>query len=580
MKKGRAEDGYTLILVLLCATLFFMFAFLLVAMTTNGMKRDDVREDVTQATELSEKGLDRVVEEIQSDLKNVLGTEGLTASAFSGVLDSALSKYMCGSGKIITDTGQTGKYATCVEKVSPGTNSNGTSRIVTFLSNGTAGNTVRDLRSELEVGAAPIPESLKYAIGVNRDCGEPGGKTCSNGEGNLFMHGGVTIAGDMKVDGDLITTNYGYAYLGGEQWIPSLYPAAVQSENESSSRLVLGGEAYTFSPPPGSYSTHIQRSTFPSTTYRKATVSSAFSTSPLLIKRSPKRQEIDISGQKKVYQFGMSDSDVTLSSSTISGSQLSSKKAFAYGKTCNKSSCTEITNFTLSGANTFKQFATDRNVSLRNSSTTPQLTTTEKGMYVGGDLTIGNGSTSYDSSQYDKIDLSGPIFVNGNLTIRGADARLNALIYVNGSVTIQNTRINGLNTNGKAGSLIVFSNGEVKISNNSVNQDVPSNIRGYFYSKQNFEMYGVGSNIRIEGGISAKRIVLNAIRGRAKSSSFTNSYKISSTDYFEGLAEQQRRDSRLQVIYNPEIINTYSDLKQQEPVIYDVAEPVLKERRK
>lgn len=58
-------------------------------------------------------------------------------------------------------------------------------------------------------------------------------------------------------------------------------------------------------------------------------------------------------------------------------------------------------------------------------------------MYVERVLTIGDFfNYSNDINNYEKIKLSGPIYVNGNLTIRGVDLEANALIYVNGEVKI------------------------------------------------------------------------------------------------------------------------------------------------
>lgn len=558
------ERGYTLLLVLLLAVLLGAFATMLMFMTTNGMKKDDVREDVTQATELTEKGLDRVVEEIQFDLKKELGTDGLTVNAFSGRLESVLNAYRCNGGaKIFTDTGKTGKYSSCVETVSPGTDGNEISRIVTFLSKGTADNAERSIRSDMEVGANAVPEGLRYAIGTNKVC-DKNGLNCDGG--NLFLHGGVAITGDMKVDGNLITANSGYAYLGGERWIPSIYPSADPGPDATKSRLVLGGNVYILNKNPSSYAAHIASNSFTNSTYQAVNVSSAFSKSPLLIEREPKRETIDIIGQQKTYQFNEKDSTKTISDNVSGSTKYSTDKLYL-------SKALEM-----SGTNMFNQVSTDYSLKIVKGTTTIQ-----KGLYVGGNLVIGNDSiqsNEYNASNYNKVELDGPIYVNGNLTIKGADAKLNSLIYVNGTVTIQNTRINGLNKNGKIGSLIVFANKEVKISNNSVNENTPSDIRGYFYSNSNFEMFGVGSNMKINGGISAKRIVLNAIRGRAQNKGFDGSYGVTNSDYFEGVAEQMKRDSRLQVVYNPEIINTYSDLKQKEPIIYKVDEPILKDRRK
>lgn len=168
--------------------------------------------------------------------------------------------------------------------------------------------------------------------------------------------------------------------------------------------------------------------------------------------------------------------------------------------------------------------------------------------------------------------MDGPIFVNGDLTIRGADAEFNSIMYVMRDVTIEYSRINGL---GQNGSLIIFANGNINIRNNSVNQDEPSNIKGFFYSEQALEMFGVGSNIRIEGGISARRIVLNAIRGRASNQNFSGAQKITNNDYFEGAQNQIGKLSRLQIIYDPEIINTYADIKSREPVIKNLDPPKI-----
>jgi len=151
-------------------------------------------------------------------------------------------------------------------------------------------------------------------------------------------------------------------------------------------------------------------------------------------------------------------------------------------------------------------------------------------------------------------------------------------MYVDGDVKIEYSRINGLNKNGREGSLIIFANGKIDIQNNSLYQDEPSQIKGFFYSEKELEMYGVGSNIRIEGGISARKIVLNAIRGRASNQRFENAQKYSN-DYYEGVEGQRTRPSRLQIVYDPEIINTYSDIKSQEPVITDVDFPILLDRK-
>lgn len=65
----------------------------------------------------------------------------------------------------------------------------------------------------------------------------------------------------------------------------------------------------------------------------------------------------------------------------------------------------------------------------------------------------------------------------------------------------------------REGSLIVFAKGKVKIADVSLYQDHYSELKGYFYSEQDLVMFGIRSKIKIHGGIAAKRITLNAIRG-------------------------------------------------------------------
>ena len=60
---------------------------------------------------------------------------------------------------------------------------------------------------------------------------------------------------------------------------------------------------------------------------------------------------------------------------------------------------------------------------------------------------------------------------------------------------------------------------------------------------------------------------------------FTGATKINSNDYFEGEVGQKTRESRLQIIYDQEIIETFSNLKQPEPIIYKVEPPLVKEKK-
>lgn len=587
------EKGYSLFLTIFIMILFSVLSIMMLSLVVSGAKKNVIREEYTQADELSQKGIEHITNQIQKELEDVIGENGISKTHFIDEMERILNEYLCENNDAspIQESNLTGDYAVCIDDWEDSEGEYGDLRKkVTFLSTGMVDGKETSIKTTMLIGANDVPDALNYAVGSHRSCS---GNDCIDGEGNLFLHGGVSIEGDIKVDGHLITTDRGYAYLSGEQWINSLYPSALPGPNTNESRLVLGGDVYTFSHKP-SYSEHIKRNSFPSSSYQKiSNLEEAFETAPVIVSREPKRNVIEISEQADNFKYGFNDPGVVkIKGQTIENQNYSSKKVFPYytrsypcgllgWRTCHED--TTYGTYTLTGDNTFGQFATNGNVEIRNSSRNHFATTTiEHGMYVNGDLEIGDTGirdSNYNPNTYEKIRVSGPIYVNGDLIIKGADAEFNALIYVNGDVTIMNTRINGMHVDGREGSLIVFANGSIHIANNSVNLDEPSNIRGFFYSEEALEMFGVGSNIRIEGGISARRIVLNAIRGRAKSYSFDGSQRITSSDYFEGVAGQRSRPSRLQIIYNPEIINTYSDLKEQEPIITNLDPPELIDRK-
>ncbi|WP_404337423.1 hypothetical protein [Planococcus rifietoensis] len=593
----KKEQGYALLITLIILLVFSILGISLMTMTMNGIAKNDMRQDVTRSTDLSTKGIDLITNQINTDLIKYLGVNGKTREEFIFQLERVLDEYECSNPEKIELAGETGSSEMCVEEYTNTVDASGEEnplrKLVTFNSIGLSGNSTQNLTSKVEIGAALAPEVLKYAIGTNIDLSDG----LQPGEGNLLLHGGSDIQGDMKVDGNIVTSNNGYAFLGQDRWIPSILPSAIPLTGANSARLVLGKGAYTFSQA-NNYASHLNTSDFSKGGYsRKANIQDLFRSgySPEIVSRNPNESPIMISEQKPNFEYNSSQAGVTRltleEDRIVSNKKMDTSKIFLNHnyteRVCiryNWFRCLEYDYrtvsgengiYTFNGANSFRQAATKGSAVMTNTNTT-----FKNGFYVEGNLSIGNNSTSYDSSQYSKVTLDGPIFVNGDLTIQGADLSSNALIYVNGEATIEYSRINGkpLPQN-KIGSLIILSKGNIKISNNSVNSNDPSYIKGFFFSEKDFEMYGVGSNMKIDGGISARRIVLNAIRGRASNSNFPGAYRIPNrNDYFEGLNGQQSANSRLQVIYDTEIISTYSNLKQQEPIIYTVDPPTEVER--
>lgn len=592
------QHGNTLLITLVILILFSILGLSLLSISISGMSKNEIREDKIQSQDLSEKGIDRITHEINSELtKKIEENNGLTRTNFINLLNTTVNKYKCTSGGSIADpNGKTGSYNACIKEIKPTfeknkpTIENELRKSIVFESKGKSGDSTKILLTEIEIGAESAPETLKYAVGTNINKKDG----MQNGEGNLYLHGGVTVKGDFKVDGNIITRNYGYAYLNGEQWIPSLLPESIPSDGSVNSKIVLGKDSYKQTSNTG-YNNHINRNDFSGTTYNKTSdMKNLFSGEkvPKIVQRDPVVSPIGITDQKEIFYLKSGEYYSTgINKDPIINVNKSNSKIIPTYTEKTKGDCirwflgcieykynyTEKENgsFEMSGNNIFNQFSTIGNLAIYNSNST-----FTKGLYVGGDLQIGNNSTSNNPNAYSNITLDGPIYVEGNVNIQGANLRSNVLLYVEGEVNIEYSTINGKPlANGKQGSLIIFSQKQIKISNNSVNQDTPSQIKGFFYSEQDLEIFGVGSNIRIEGGISARRIVLNAIRGRASSQNFPGANYITTNRYFEGEAGQKTRESRLQIIYDQEIIETFSNLKQPEPIIYKVEPPLVKERK-
>lgn len=581
MKIITNERGYSLVVTMVVFLLFTVLAVSAITVSLSGVTRNLTAEDHVQASELADKGIQYITNQIQHDLEAELGVNGITRSAFITKLDTILNRYKDKVNRL-KNSGVTGEYEVYIQKIENTVDENGQvnplKKKVTFVSKGIVDGKEKEIISEVEIGAQSVLEALKYALGANKTCIS---NNCIPGEGNLFLHGGVTIKGDLKVDGNLITTNRGYAYLRGEQWIGSVYPSVSPTKNGEKAHLVLGGDVYTFDHRP-SYQQHITSSNFYSGYIKKTNrLQDVFysNEAPVIVTRNPLREDIPISEQKSVFYYDHNTPNISvISGLDIINIMKPNEKVYASYRLCYWWYCLEKYdgNYKFFGNNTFKSFATAGSLTIRNLNNWGFAETKFlEGAYIAGDLTIGNEINSYDSNRYDKIKVDGPIFVDGDVLIKGADAEFNSIMYVDGDVTIEYSRINGL---GESGSLIIFSTGDIRIRNNSVNQDQPSNIKGFFYSEKALEMFGVGSNIRIEGGLSAKRIVLNAIRGRARDSYFSGAQQITSNDYFEGAHNQIGKDSRLQIIYDPDIINTYADIKSREPVIKQLDPPKLVNR--
>ncbi|WP_394217937.1 hypothetical protein [Halobacillus trueperi] len=180
----------------------------------------------------------------------------------------------------------------------------------------------------------------------------------------------------------------------------------------------------------------------------------------------------------------------------------------------------------------------------------------EKFMYINGYPKNENCNGNNDQNNKCGIYLSdltfqGSIYTNHGIDIR-EDLNMNGTLYTRFGGTIENL------SNENGGTLVVVSEGELTISNNNLYNIEPKVINAFFYTNSNLDIYGVGSNLKILGGVYGRNVTLNAVKGSSSDHYFPGSTNFSSSR--DPLYVQDNQDSlnpqlsRLTIEYAQELI--------------------------
>ncbi|MTD29662.1 hypothetical protein GIW82_01225 [Planomicrobium sp. YIM 101495] len=593
MKRLHNENGYSLLITLLIIVLFAILGASLMAMTLNGVTRNDTREEIVQSNDLASMGITRITTEITEQLDALLTEdEGMSAEVFLSQFDRILNNYRCGRSPISESaSGNTGtSYTVCIHQVEDdpdslvqlGSRHQALRKNITFKSTGKSGQSENELYSTFNLGATQYPEVLNYAVGAfkapaNRNSGR---FPPIPGEGNLILNGGSRIDGDIKVDGNLVSSERGVwrSYSGSRDYdysVDSVYPELSAFDSRGAGKIAVEGNMYNFKHAFNGYSSgfnyirHINGTDLNNRSYYEQVSDPGRiffgSTPPREITSSVEITPINFDEKNRTLWLTESNSNKydTGRNQQFSGVSRSGDTYLMYRSCILLIFCSDNYDgtFTGTGNNTFNgKFGTSGNLVFNSTATS-----FNKGAFVKGNLEIRDSTRSRPSR------IAGTIYVENDVIIENAYLESDVILYVDGDVTITQSQIYGIPYNNRTGSLIIFAKGNINLSNNSVDLPTPSEFKGYFYSEQTLEIYGVGSNIKINGGISARKIILNAVRGSASNSRYQTK------------REQERlpKDrSRLQIIYDLDVIKTYSELDiVTEPWIDNVSPPIELDRR-
>ena len=557
MRYLKNNHGYTMLIAIVAIVLFAVLGLSLMTLTTNGIAKNQSRVAVVQSKDLSEKGIDFAVTSVQTTLQNALkdstGKYVLSKEQFEKLLNNTLSNPAIQCPQPLPDVTKTQfgihfsgaieqtKTMVCIEKVESfpvdlaNPEKDKYKRYVTFKSYGVVNGKYDVTTAKIAVGTDAIPDQLKYAVSSNT--------------GSLYFHGGVKVTGDIKTAKDIYVTKKAFmSDITSPRWYDSVPLEIERATGNATSKLIFNtseGKFYYYDSgfENGTKFSYSQTNGSNDLTTIKSTLTNSQNTN--IVYKSTQTDSIDVANEIKNVR------SMTKVTHEIG-------KSFSNTDTLYNDSFNTVTLY--------------YNCEYKNNSSNTCKTNSFK-------------KTSVKLDQIENLKIQGKYYINGSLEITNSNVKSNAILYVNGDVTIKTSSLEGLND----GSLIIFASGDIKISNISEYLDTPSTIKGFFYSQNNMTLYGVGSNIKIIGGISANNLYLTSLRGKnglpsekvtpsnatgKELNNFYNQKFTVNTEY------QRTATSRLQIVYDHEIIAHYTKFSrdQEEEFITEINDAEIIER--
>ncbi|WP_461200198.1 hypothetical protein [Anoxybacillus sp. TBDG-1] len=519
------EKGYSLVLVMLTVTIFFIIGLTILSVSIYQAKFTQIRvEDVTSLHD-AVKAVEETVAELkvkveQLSLLTPMQLDLDLGNAQAGFLNELMNRHNVTIEDITDAKGiMRNKLFTRVFRISAPYGNKMVTR---------------------EVIITNAPSFLKYALGSRE---------------NVTLNGGAYIDGNIYTEKDIYVTNVAnYIYNSTLYSVQTSFPTTSEK-----SILFVEGNRYACDHGNGA------RSCYTVSTAFTKNMNDFTSGSLLFQYQGPSVQKeqddfIDVN-------FDLTLKDKLLSAAGIDGFDPSKQAQYQslislslseLVEQIKSSFVTVVVNDSsdlptaLEGA-----IASGKSIFL-DTSTVPYVDITsltlndEQWLIVNGDLTLENAGSS-------SLQIKGNMIVLGNLTITGQVA-FDSTVYVNGNTSIYNTTISGLN--GKE--VVLLTKGELEIARvneftNHFSFTTP-NLKGFFYTDSNAVIYAVGSYINIEGGLFARGnssiipytdengLIVNTYRGETNDNGTNLSFQtpISSE-------EEQKQYARFVVKHNRDV---------------------------
>lgn len=591
-----SEYGYSLLMTFGIVLIFSVVGMSLITIVSNGSNKNEIRQNSVHSQNLSDKGVNYLLEDITRSLQDDVLLTDIKQSEFVPLLENKLkdSKLAC-PNQVTENTTQGVKIPSadgkttiiCIADVVKVSNEEADKyrRKVTIKSYGFSNGQSKVSEVVAIVGTTATPEQLRYALSTNN-------------EGNLYLHGGVEIHGNVKTDGHLIlsksathqSTNL-YTNVTTTYWQPSTFTKIVSQNPSKDPKIIFSNDnkyifnlnrfnqnhkmnevfqdssssyyddylkSETFSDS-DNYSDNSTSKTFTRYNPIQTNISSLFFQSPKIITEVNSDVPTDFMSisdevqtqynkttgiKKETKNLNITTSYLTTDNDLIYVGNTSTETKQILKEVDTEKVCVKKKN--IKGKEVCKKYKeVSKNI----------YETIYKNSPIPGQMKINTSGNP--------LELRGTYYIYGNLIIDNTKLKTNSIFYVDGDVTITNSTLQQINENSV---FIVFARGNITVSNMSLDSDIGdgSKLNGFFYSKENMIMYGVRSQITLTGGISANRLILTGVRGNTKS------------DKYPSVSEQENAEPRLKIIYDEELISKFTNFnKNKESYIKVIDKPEI-----
>lgn len=519
------EKGYSLVLVMLTVTVFFIIGLTILSVSIYQANFTQVRvEDVTSLHD-AVKAVEETVAELkvkveQLSLSTPLQLDLDLGNTQTGFLSELINRHHVTIEDITSSKGiDRNKLFTRVFRISAPYGNKTVTR---------------------EVIITNAPSFLKYAIGSRK---------------NVTLNGGSYIDGNIYAGNDIYVTNVAnYIYNSTLYSVQTTFPTTSEK-----SILFVEGNRYTCDHGNGAKSCYSISTQFTKNINDFSLGSLSF-------------QQQGPSVQKEQDEFIDVNFDFTLKDKLLSAAGIDgfdpSKQAQYQSlislplseliEQIKSSFVSVVVNDSIDLPTALEgAIASGKSIFL-DTSTVPYFDVTSLTLNDGQWLIV-NGDFVLENAGENPLQIKGNIIVLGDLTITGQVA-FDSTVYVDGDTSIYNTTISGLN--GKE--VVLLTKGELEIARvnefaNNFSLATP-NLKGFFYTDSNAVIYAVGSYINIEGGLFARGnssiipytdengLIVNTYRGETSDAGTNLSFQtpISSE-------EEQKQYARFVVKHNKDV---------------------------